>query len=254
MAVRFPTGGNYLKMTAGLLPSSGFDVCFWARRRATNAFGTVWGIENATTSATKGIYMELDSVGTTLSLFDNTGAARITGPLMTVDVWYWFFLSVIGTNTATMWWAEERAKDLTSGAASTLDVTWTPALMSVCTDSFDPTDRADMEIAHLMMWIENHGQGFVNEQRFSYLPVDEKNLHSWFPMDIPIDAHLENSSYAVPPFSTKNQRWTLTGTPGAAPDPLAVLPPLDVRPAIIRTAAGTPPPPPTGQFWLAAAA
>ncbi len=121
MAIRFDNAADMLSRTASVPSGSTVTIrCFAKLSVDSNNFSTIWSLDaNATSSYW---YLQTDSDGVTLKLWDDGGGAphTITGPTLVVGTWYYLAATLSGANAA-IYWCALPGSTLSSATASNFE-------------------------------------------------------------------------------------------------------------------------------------
>lgn len=229
--------GKALKITSSLPSTAVISACGWAVRRAGTAsnFPTLFGIESGTSSAATGVYIEMESG--TFKVTSNAGATAF-GATPTQDKPFFWALTNAGAGAGNEkgYW---RHIDGTMNTASQAGQSFTPAQMSLLNDSFD--DFWDGYVSDVKVWTRVLSQSELECEMFRTAPAFFTNLYGQWPLWRVAD---------LADYSGNGHTWTAAGSltdEVSAP----IFRGQAIRPVHRHAAAA---PPPTGQFWLAAAA
>jgi len=210
MAVRANASGESLRRTTGLVDDIAFTVCGWARViNDRSASVDIFTLEDSTSSALHGIYLEWESDGT-LSLWWTTGAgvygeAQFSSHPSASTGWFFFAVSSsgLGSGATSAYWGTSPSNLQKVSSASSRS-SFTPALLDFGRGSFD--QWMDGRFAALKCWDRELSQAEIEAEMFTVLPRAYSALHAWWPCD---DLTLANNGID---YSGNGRALTQSGT------------------------------------------
>lgn len=215
MAARFDAATDAYRATTGLPTGGTYTVTCWANLLVDrDDYSGVWGLDDGVAS---GLWLQTDSDGTTLGVFDTPAATHLGATAVTVGTWYRVAVVVNGTSVTTHIGAAGAA--LTTSTA-TLAPLSSPSRLAIGDEGF--SGWLNGRVAAFKLWGAALSADEAALELEQYTPRRAANLLRWHPFVAAETVDYSGNGNAL------TAGGTGTTTEDGPPIPWADLPPVTV--------------------------